>query len=70
VLAGKVAFSSSSSEYTKLFWITGFAGALTTFSSLSFFIAELPPFEALFYAGVTTALSLVILAAMRKEQAK
>lgn len=49
------------------FWITGFAGGLTTFSSLSFFITELAPFEAVFFAGLNLFLSMALLGAMQSS---
>ena len=47
------------------FWITGFAGGLTTFSSLSFFVTELPSLEAFFFAGLNLFISMELLAAIK-----
>jgi fluoride ion exporter CrcB/FEX len=47
------------------FWITGFAGGLTTFSSLSFFVTELPALEAFFFAGLNLFISMALLAAIK-----
>lgn len=65
-LAGAIA--GNASENVRLFLIPGFAAGLTTFSSLSFFIVELPPLEAAFFAGLNLFLSLSILGALRKSK--
>lgn len=66
-LAGWVGFRESSSKNQRLFWITGFAGGFTTFSSLSYFLAELALAEAALLAGLTLILSLSILATLEKR---
>lgn len=66
-LAGYVAFNISQTELAKLFWITGFAGGFTTFSSLAYFMTELPLVESALLAGLTLILSLSILATMAKK---
>ena len=67
VLAGWIGFRRESSESQRLFWITGFAGGFTTFSSMAYFMAELQPMEAAFLAALTLILSLSFLAAMNKS---
>lgn len=67
-LAGSIASRKEAGESLKLFLIPGFAAGLTTFSSLSFFIVELPPIEAAFFAGLNLLLSLSILGALRKSK--
>ncbi|MGA1706097.1 MAG: fluoride efflux transporter FluC [Candidatus Nanopelagicaceae bacterium] len=66
-LAGYIGFNASRSEFARLFWITGFAGGFTTFSSLAYFMTELPLVESALLAGITLILSLSILAAMAKK---
>ena len=66
-LAGWVGFRESSTSNQRLFWITGFAGGFTTFSSLSYFLTELALVEASLLAGLTLILSLSILAALEKR---
>ena len=66
-IAGAVGFREQTSKSHRLFWITGFAGGFTTFSSLSFFLVELPLVESALLAGLTLVLSLSLLAAMGKR---
>jgi CrcB protein len=66
-LAGWVGYRESSTTIQRLFWITGFAGGFTTFSSLAYFLTELAFVEASLLAGLTLVLSLSILAAMEKR---
>ena len=63
-LAGWIGYREHTSVTQQLFWITGFAGGFTTFSSLSYFMAELQVIEAAFLAGLTLILSLSILATL------
>ena len=66
-LAGWIGYRDQVTATQRLFWITGFAGGFTTFSSLSYFIAELQLIEAAFLAGLTLVLSLSILATLSKK---
>lgn len=66
-LAGWFGFRESSAKHQRLFWITGFAGGFTTFSSLSYFLTELALVEASLLAGLTLILSLSILATLEKR---
>ena len=66
-IAGAVGFREDSTPTQRLFWITGFAGGFTTFSSFSFFLVELPLIESSILAGLTLVLSLSLLAAMGKR---
>jgi fluoride exporter len=66
-LAGFVGFNASRTQTAKLFWITGFAGGFTTFSSLAYFMTELQFVESAFLAGLTLLLSLSLLATMSKR---
>lgn len=63
-IAGLIGYQEHSSEARRLFWITGFAGGFTTFSSLAYFMAELPLVESALLAGLTLVLSLSLLATM------
>ena len=70
-VAGFFAYRGSSSDplvtsRRNSFWITGFAGGLTTFSSFSFFVVELALFEAVFFAGLNLYFSIGVLKAMEK----
>lgn len=66
-IAGVIGFRDQATRFQQLFWITGFAGGFTTFSSLSFFLVELPLVESALLAGLTLVLSLSLLAAMGKR---
>jgi len=71
-VAGHFAYQRVPSEPNRAaqrsaFWITGFAGGLTTFSSLSFFVTELAPFEAVFFAGLNLFLSMALLFAIHRS---
>jgi CrcB protein len=65
-VAGFFAYRGSSNDplvpsRRNSFWITGFAGGLTTFSSFSFFVTDLSPFSAVIFAGLNLFLSMVLL---------
>lgn len=66
-IAGSIGNSGEVSRTKHLFWITGFAGGFTTFSSLSFYLTELNPVDASILAGLTLILSLALLAALGKK---
>ena len=70
VLAGWIGYRNQSSDSQRLFWIIGFAGGFTTFSSLAYFMAELQPIEATLLAALTLGLSLSVLATMKKTTDK
>lgn len=67
-IAGWIGYQEEGSDARRLFWITGFAGGFTTFSSLSYFMAELPFVESALLAGLTLVLSLSLLATMGNAQ--
>jgi CrcB protein len=52
----------------RAFWITGFAGGLTTFSSFAFFVAELDTLKAIFFAALNLFLSLALLMVMQRPK--
>jgi len=71
-VAGHFAYQRVPSEPNRAaqrsaFWVTGFAGGLTTFSSLSFFVTELAPFEAVLLAGLNLFLSMALLGAIERH---
>ena len=61
LVAGFLAYRMKTTEYQRLFWITGFAGGFTTMSSLAFIIHESNPLSGLLYAAASLAVSLLIL---------
>lgn len=61
VFAGLIGYRVQVTGAKHIFWITGFAGGFTTFSSLAYFMAELQLIEAAFLAGLTLILSLSLL---------
>ena len=62
-VAGLIAFRFLTSEISKLFWIPGFAGGLTTFSSVAVIYAEKNSVEAFayFYGTVIASIALLYL---------
>jgi CrcB protein len=66
-IAGSIGNTGNYSRERHSFWITGFAGGFTTFSSLSYFLTELPLVDAALLAGLTLILSLSLLAALGKK---
>ena len=66
-IAGSIGNAGEASKERELFWITGFAGGFTTFSSLSYFLTELPLVDASILAALTLILSLSLLATLGKK---
>jgi CrcB protein len=66
-IAGSIGNAGEASKKRELFWITGFAGGFTTFSSLSYFLTELPLVDASILAALTLILSLALLATLGKK---
>ena len=62
-IAGFISFRLSNSGASKLFWIPGFAGGLTTFSSVSVIHADNNTFSAIayFYGTVIASIALLYL---------
>jgi fluoride ion exporter CrcB/FEX len=60
-VAGLIAFRLMNSEISKLFWIPGFAGGLTTFSSVTLILAETNTLKAITYFYGTVVVSLALL---------
>jgi fluoride ion exporter CrcB/FEX len=63
-IAGFVAFRLTPTELNKLFWIPGFAGGMTTFSSIAVIHAERSDLLSIAYFFGTVAASLLILYAL------
>jgi len=63
-IAGFIAFCLKPTELSKLFWIPGFAGGMTTFSSVAVIHAERSDILAIAYFFGTVAASLLILYAL------
>lgn len=69
-VAGLFAFRLIPSELSKLFWIPGFAGGMTTFSSVALIYAERIDLLAVGYFYGTVLASLVILYLIAPKVAK
>ena len=69
LVAGFVAYRMKTTEYQRLFWVTGFAGGFTTMSSLAFILHESNPVSGVLYAAASLAVSLLILNIL-KDKAK
>jgi len=67
LVAGFVAYRKKTTEYQRLFWITGFAGGFTTMSSLAFILHGSSPASGLLYAAASLAVSLLILNILRDK---
>ena len=69
LVASFVAYRLKTTEYQRLFWITGFAGGFTTLSSLAFILHGSNPVSGFLYAFASLAFSLLILNLL-KDKAK
>jgi CrcB protein len=67
LVAGFVAYRMKTTEYQRLFWITGFAGGFTTFSSLAFILHGDSFVNGALYAFASLATSLLILNILRDK---
>ena len=67
LVAGFVAYRMKSTEYQRLFWITGFAGGYTTLSSLAFILHGDTVVNGALYAFASLATSLLILNILRDK---
>lgn len=67
LVAGFVAYRMNTTEYQRLFWITGFAGGFTTMSSLAFIVHGSSPVSGLLYAAASLAVILLILNIFRDK---
>ena len=67
LLAGLVAYRMKTTEYQRLFWITGFAGGFTTLSSFAFVLQGSEIISGTIHAAASLALSLLILNLLRSK---
>ena len=67
LVAGFVAYRIKTTEYQRLFWITGFAGGFTTLSSLAFILHGDSVVNGALYAFASLATSLLILNILRDK---
>jgi CrcB protein len=61
LVAGFVAYRMKTTEYRRLFWITGFAGGFTTLSSFAFILHGATPLSGFIQALESLLVSLIIL---------
>jgi len=61
LVAGFVAYRMKTTEYQRLFWITGFAGGFTTLSSFVFILHGATPLSGFIQAIESLLVSLIIL---------
>jgi len=61
LVAGFVAYRMKTTEYQRLFWITGFAGGFTTLSSFAFILHGATPLSGFIQAIESLVVSLIIL---------
>jgi CrcB protein len=61
LVAGFVAYQMKTTEYQRLFWITGFAGGFTTLSSFAFILHGATPLSGFIQALESLLVSLIIL---------
>ena len=61
LVAGFVAYRMRTTEYQRLFWITGFAGGFTTLSSFAFILHAATPLSGFIQALESLLVSLIIL---------
>ena len=61
LVAGFVAYRMKTTEYQRLFWITGFAGGFTTLSSFAFILHGATPLSGIIQALESLLVSLIIL---------
>jgi CrcB protein len=64
-IAGVIALRVKPSELSRLFWIPGFAGSLTTFSSVALLHAQQSDLLAICYFYAMVAFSLILLAMIK-----
>ena len=67
-IAGLVAYRIRPSELSETFWIPGFAGGFTTFSSVAVIYNSQSPVTAFGYFFGTVIISLMILALIQPKQ--
>lgn len=70
LIAGYVAYREKTTEYQRLFWITGFAGGFTTMSSLAFILHGSDLLPGLIYAFASLITSLLILKFLSEKKSR
>ena len=65
LVAGLVAYRIKTTEYQRLFWITGFAGGFTTLSSFAFLLQGSTPVSGFIQSVESLLISLLILALLK-----
>ena len=70
LVAGIAAYRMKATEAKQLFWITGFAGGFTTFSSLALISTEESIIKSSIYITSMLLVSLLILIALRPQVKK
>jgi CrcB protein len=65
LVAGLVAYRIKTTEYQRLFWITGFAGGFTTLSSFAFLLHGSTPVSGFIQSAESLLISLLILALLK-----
>lgn len=69
-VAGFIAFRATESHLARLFWIPGFAGGMTTFSSVALIHAQKSGMLSIIYFFGTVSASLVILEVLDRKVSK
>jgi len=70
LFAGLVIFKFKSSELQRLFWIAGFAGGFTTFSSFAVLNIEGPAIANLIWSTASFLVSIIIIRFLGKVNIK
>lgn len=70
LVAGIAAYRMQTSEVKQLFWITGFAGGFTTFSSLAMISTEESIITSSIYVTAMLVISMLVLTALRPKAKK
>lgn len=66
-IAGIVTYRLKPNEYQELFWVTGFAGGFTTFSSVAVIYSNSSGIKGFLYFFETVLLSLVVLRLIQRR---
>lgn len=65
LVAGLIAYRIKTTEYQRLFWITGFAGGFTTLSSFAFILHSSSPVSGFIQAAESLLIGLLILTLLK-----
>jgi len=69
-VAGVAAYRMKATEAKQLFWITGFAGGFTTFSSLALISTEESIVTSSIYVTAMLVISMLVLTVLRPKAKK